>query len=118
MIRRLERSSDRVIGYSVADAVSDEEYQQLTSELRDEIARHGRIRVLFRISDVPVTSFFTSLEDRFQFLKEHRDDIERVAVVTDDTATELLAKVTEPLRGAETETFSMDEEPKAWAWLE
>lgn len=118
MIRRLEQSHDHVIGYSVSDDVSEDQYTQMASELRDEIARHGRIRLLFRLTDVSLRSFFTALDDRFRFVQEHSDDIERLAVVTDDTATELLAKVTEPVRGIETETFPRDDEPKAWAWLE
>ncbi len=93
MIRRLEQSHDNVIGYSLSGDVSEDEYTQAASELRDEIARHGKVRLLFRLSDLSLSSFFSALDDRFRFVKEHKDDIERVAVVTDDTATEVLAKV-------------------------
>jgi hypothetical protein len=118
MIRRLEQSHDHVIGYSVSGDVSDEEYTQAASELRDDIARFGKIRVLFRLSDISLSSFFTALDDRFRFIKEHRDDIERIAVVTDDTASELLSKAAKSLPAIEVETFSREDESKAWTWLE
>jgi hypothetical protein len=107
-----------VIGYSLSGDVSEDEYTQTASELRDEIAQHGKVRLLFRLSDLSLSSFFSALDDRFRFVKEHKDDIERVAVVTDDTATEMLAKVSGVLPDVQSETFPSGDEPKAWAWLE
>lgn len=118
MMRRLEQSHDNVIGYSLAGEVSDDEYTQAASELRDEIARHGKVRLLFRLSDLSLSTFFRSLDERFRFVKEHRDDIERVAVVTDDTAAGVLGKVTEAMGAVDIETYPREDEPKAWAWLE
>lgn len=118
MIRRLERSHDDVIGYSVAGDVSGDEYEQAASELRDDIAQHGTVRLLFRLSDLSLSAFFNALDERFRFVKEHRDEIERVAIVTDDTAVGVLSKATEAIRPLDIETFSREDEPKAWAWLE
>jgi hypothetical protein len=118
MLRRLERSDDRIVGYSLGGDVSENEYTQLMSELRDAIALHGRVRILFRLSDVSVSSFFTALDDRFSFVRDHQDEIERVAVVTDDRATGWIARATEPIRQMETRTFALDEEEQAWTWLE
>jgi hypothetical protein len=52
VIRRLEQSEGRVIGYSISGDFDEDEYSQTISELRDDIAREGTIRVLFRLSDV------------------------------------------------------------------
>jgi hypothetical protein len=92
--------------------------QQTISRMRDGIAQHGTIRVLFRLTDMSLSSFFTALDERFQLVREHTDDIDRVAVVSDDKATELLSKVGAGLGGIQTEHFGTDEEAKAWAWLE
>jgi hypothetical protein len=118
MLRRLEKSHDHVIGYTLADDVSEQEYEQLASELRDEIARHGGIRLLYRLTDLSPSSFFTALDERVRFAREHADDIDRVAVVTDDTATELLSRLGDVFSGIEVQTFSTEDEPKAWAWIE
>ncbi|TVR37060.1 MAG: STAS/SEC14 domain-containing protein [Nitriliruptor sp.] len=118
MIRRLEQSHDHVIGYSLSGEVTEDEYAQAASELRDDIARHGRIRLLFRLKDLSLSAFFTALDERFRFVDEHRDDIERIAVVSDDTATGVLAKVAGGWSDIEIETFSHDDETTAWAWLE
>lgn len=118
MIRRLERSHDQVIGYSLAGDVTEEEYTQTASELRDDIAVHSKIRLLFRLKDLSLAAFFTALDERFRFVDEHRDDIERVAIVSDDKASGLLAKAAGGLSGIDVKTFSHDDESEAWAWLE
>jgi hypothetical protein len=118
MIRRLEQSHDHVIGYSLSGDVTEDEYTQAASQLRDDIARHGRVRLLFRLSDLSLSSFFSALDDRFRFVDEHQDDIERVAVVTDDTASGVVAKAAKGLSGIDIETFPREDEAKAWAWLE
>lgn len=117
MMRRLEKSHDRIIGYSLSGEVSADEYTQLASELRDDIAEHGSIRVLFRLKDLKLSSFFAALDERLSFVRENRDDVERVAVVTDDTATELLSKAAQA-GPVDVQTYSSDDESKAWAWLE
>ncbi|HVM13516.1 MAG TPA: STAS/SEC14 domain-containing protein [Egibacteraceae bacterium] len=118
MMRPLENSHDNVIGYSLAGEVAENEYRQLVSELRDAIARHGRIRLLFRVSDIAISSFFSALDERFEFVKEHGDDIERVAVVSDDKATEWLSRLSGAVQSIDTRHFPREEETAAWAWLE
>lgn len=118
MIRQLEKSHDNVVGYSVSGEVTDEEYEQAVSEVRDVIARFGSVRLLYRLSDVSFRSFFTGLDERFNLLQEHADDIERVAIVSDDKATELLSELTGSVAPIETRHFSRDDEQTAWAWLE
>lgn len=117
MMRRLEQSHDNVIGYSLSGEVTEDDVTQAASELRDAIARYGKIRLLFRLSDLSLSSFFTALNERFRFLREHSDDIERLAIVTDDKATGMLGKMSRTTGATETETFSTQEESKAWAWL-
>jgi hypothetical protein len=118
MIRRLEKSHDEVVGYSLAGEVTDDEYTQMASELRDDLARFGTIRLLFRLSDLSLSSFFSALDERIRFVKENQDQIERVAIVTDDTAAGVLSKAAESLGRIDIETFSQEDEAKAWAWLE
>lgn len=117
MIRKLEKSHDNVIGYSVAGDVSDEEYRHTASEMRDQIALHGKVRLLFRVSDISPQSFVRALDERFRFAADHKDDIERMAMVTDDTATEWLTRLGGILAPIDVEHFRVDDEDKAWAWL-
>jgi hypothetical protein len=118
MQRQLEASHDNVIGYSLAGDVSAEEYQQVTSELRDAITRFGTIRILFRLSDLSLGSFFNALDERFRFLRDNAEVIERIAVVSDDTATDLLSSLTDAATPIDTRHFSRADEDQAWAWLE
>ena len=116
MMRRLEKSQDRIVGYSLSGEVTADDYTQLASELRDVIAEHGAIRVLFRLSDLELSSFFTALDERLSFARENHEEVERIAVVTDDTATELLTKAAKAAP-VELRTFSSDDESEAWNWL-
>ena len=118
MLRKLEASHDHIIGYSLAGEVTDAEYEQAASELRDAITRFGNIRLLFRLTDLSLQSFFTALDERFRFVQEHADDIERVAIVSDDVATELLSRLGAGLGAIDVRHFDRDQEQEAWAWLE
>lgn len=117
MMRQLEQSHDQIVGYSLGGEVSAEEYTQLASELRDAIATHGSVRVLFRLSNLELSSFFTALDERLSFVRENRDDVERVAIVTDGTVTELLGKAASAAP-VDVRTFSSEDESEAWSWLE
>ncbi len=117
MMRKLENSHDNLIGYSVAGDVSDDEYRHTASELRDAITLHGKVRLLFRVSDVSPQSFFVALDERFRFASEHGHDIERMAVVSDDKATEWVTRLSGTIAPVEVQHFGRDEEDKAWAWL-
>ncbi|MEX2551364.1 MAG: hypothetical protein WD638_14175 [Nitriliruptoraceae bacterium] len=55
-MRRLEKGHGTVIDYSLSGEVTADEHTQLASELRDEIAEHGTIRVLFWLSDLELSS--------------------------------------------------------------
>ena len=118
MLRQLEQSHDNVIGFSVGGDLTGDEVQQAISRMRDAIAEHGTIRLLFRLTDMSVSTFFSALDERFDFVRTHTDDIDRVAVVSDDKATELLSKLGGSLGGIESNHFSLDKEDKGWAWLE
>lgn len=117
MMQRLEHPNDTIIGYALSGDVSADDYTRLASELRDQIARHGTIRLLIRLSDLALSSFLTGLDERMTFVRRSRDEVERIAVVTDDTVTELLSKAVEA-GPVEIRTFSSDDEAVAWAWLE
>ncbi len=118
MLRRLEKSHANIVGYSLSGEVTDEEFTQAASELKDDIAREGTIRVLFRLRDISAKSFTTAVRERFQFIQEHNDSIERIALVSDDTAAGLLGKVADLLPNTKLKTFGHDDEPTAWAWIE
>lgn len=117
MMLRLENSHGSVVGYSLSGEVSADEYTQVASELRDEIAEHGVVRVLFRLADLKVSSFFTALEDRFRFVRDNHEEVERGAIVTDDTAAPMLSTAASEAP-VEIRTYSSHDESRAWAWLE
>jgi hypothetical protein len=45
MIRRLEESSDNVLGWEVTGKVTEEEVRTLSEEFKAAIAEHGKVRL-------------------------------------------------------------------------
>jgi hypothetical protein len=117
MMPRLENGHDSVVGYSLSGEVSADEYTQVASGPRDEIAEHGVVRGLVRWSDLKVSSLFTALAERSRVVRDHHEEAERVAIVTDDTAMQMLSTAASAAP-VEIRTYSSDDESKAWAWLE
>lgn len=118
MLRRLDASHDNVIGYSLAGDVTSDDYRQAASELKDVIAQHGSVRVLFRLADLSPQSFLSALDDGFAFVKEEHDSIDRIALVSDEGASDLLSRLTGAVSSIDLRHFSRDDEQTAWAWLE
>lgn len=117
MIRTLDKGHDNILGFTVSGDVSDSDYETAVSEMRDAIAKHGKIRVLFKIDDISPKSFFQGLDERFDFLKHNREDVERVAIVKDGIAAEMFATVSDLMPKIEVDRFDTADEAKAWEWL-
>lgn len=118
MIRKLEQSHDQIIGFSVSGELTDDEYATAISQMRDQIAQHGTIRVLFRVHEVSPKSLLSGLKERADFLGSNADDVDRIAVVADGIAGDLLSLAGNLLPDVEVTRFDPDDEEKAWAWLE
>lgn len=116
MINKLERSQDNIVGFEASGTVSEEEHQQMYGEMRSRIDRYGRIRVLGKLHDFPKIDP-AAIDDRIAFAREHLEDIERAALVTDSTTAAGIAQVMDKLTGVDIRMFDMEEEDAAWEWL-
>lgn len=117
MIRKLEQSHDNILGFSAAGDISEEDYTRAASLMRDVLAQHDDIRLLFRLEDISAKSFFTGMDERIDFVKTHGDDIQRIAVVSDGVAEKLFSFASGLFSDIEIDNFDPADEEKAWAWL-
>jgi hypothetical protein len=105
-----------VLGYEVAERISEDEYHEIVTKVNEAIEDHGSVRILVRMPEATGVELGT-FGDRLKFLKEHVGDIERYAVVTDDTRAEWLARIGDKVTPIEFRTFAVEEEPDAWRWV-
>lgn len=117
MYEKLDRSEGRVLGFEIHDEVTEADLDGILEELEGAIADHDEpIRVLLRIESVPGVEF-GALDEDLGFWLEHRDDIDRYAVVTENSLLEGLVAVEDRLTGMEVREFDPHEIDVAWAWL-
>lgn len=117
MYKRLDRSHANILGYEVEGKITEEEYEQLTTEVRAAIGTHGSVRLLVRARGFP-TAEIKAVDEQLSFARDHLSDIERYAVVTDHTGLELVTKASEKLVNVDIRQFDLEDEEAAWAWLE
>jgi hypothetical protein len=118
MYEKLDRSEGNVLGYEIREAVTEEDLNEILSVLESAIEAHDEdLRILLRLDSVPGFEF-GALDDDLRFWLAHRDDIEKYAIVTDNSLIEGLVAVEDRLTDIGIREFDPEESEAAWAWLE
>lgn len=119
MLEIMDRSHGKVLGLRVAGTVSQAEYVPVREAMEEQIAQHGRIRVLVHLESLGAIEPMALWED-LKFGLKHMRDFERMAAVGDQPWLEPFVKVfgsVVPGPGG-ARTFRPGEVEAAWAWLE
>lgn len=117
MYEKLDRSEGNVLGFEVRDEVTEADLNGMLEEMERAIADHEEdLRILLRFDSIPGFEF-GALDENVGFWLEHRDDVDRYAVVTDNSLVEGLVAVEDRLTAMEMREFDPDEIDDAWAWL-
>ncbi len=114
MIKKLEQSSGKVIGFSLSGKLHDEDYHAFVPQVERVIEREGTARLLAHFHDFHGWDLH-ALWDDIKFSTKHCNDVERIAMVGDSTWQEWMSKVCKPFTKAKVEYF--DNLDAAWAWL-
>ena len=93
-----------------------EDYERLTPELERLIAEHGKLNLLFDMSNVDDIEPGAVWRD-VKFDTQHLTDFERVTIVGDAGWEKTLTELGTPFTSAEVEYFKVDEKDAAEAWL-
>ncbi|MBE2999175.1 STAS/SEC14 domain-containing protein [Nocardiopsis sp. HNM0947] len=117
MYRKLGSSHDNVLAYQVEGKISQAEMDGMLGEVREEVDGHGRVRLLLRLRGWPHAELST-LRERFQFLREYGDGVDRIAVVCDERILGFLADAADRVSGTDLRSFRGGDEDAAWAWIE
>lgn len=116
MIKKLETSKENILEYELSDEISKPENDMILREIKQVINAYGKVNLLVRLVNVPKVDL-TTLNDRFDFVKQYMDDIDKCAVITDSRVISLVEKVVDTFTELEFKTFSYEEEHEARSWI-
>src|SRR5690606_36650247 len=117
MYRRLARSRDNVMGYEVSGTVTEDDYLEMVTELREVIDDFGGARVLVRVAELPNPDFPRAFSDRIEPLTDELGAVERYALVSDDPDVEEAVAEIDETFPTELRVFDSTEEEVAWDWV-
>lgn len=117
MYRKLPQSHGNVLGYEVTDRITDDDVQEVATELQEAVDDFGTVNVLVRAPEMPDQKFAGTLGERLRLLTDDIGDVQRYALVTDDTTGEWVRTLAEQVLPVELVHFAPHREAEAWRWL-
>lgn len=116
MFQKLSGGSGNVIGFKIGDHITTEDVHAMSSFMADAIAASGKIRLLIEIEGFRHMDVEALLE-KLKFARDHSQDIERIALVSDRTWIKAWFKVGGLFTHAEGEHFNRSDMEAAWGWV-
>lgn len=116
MVRKLDESTGRVLGYEVDGRIEGDELTTMLREMESVIESEGEVRLLVKLAGFPTTDLDALTED-LSFWLEHGDDIERYAVVGDSTLLDWVTDVGGRLTTVDVQYFAEEDSRDAWEWV-
>jgi len=106
----------KLVNVRVSGKLSREDYDRFLPEFEKLIERHGKIRLLFVMSDFHGWDGAALWEDlKFDF--KHFNDIERIAMVGDKAWQEGMSFFCRPFTSAEVRYYGHHEMDRARQWI-
>lgn len=115
-IKLNEKSDGKMLEVQVGGKLHHEDYKHFVPEFERLVKKHGKIRVLFEMSDFHGWEA-SALWDDVKFDAKHFADIERLAMVGDKKWEHGMSVFCRPFTTAKIRYFDKTEADKAHAWL-
>lgn len=116
MIKKLPQSQDNIIGFAIIGELTEEDYEMMDAEMARVIDAHGSVRLLYTFDQMDGFEL-SAAEDDARIGFKYLDNIERMAVVSDQKLFDWLTSAADFATGTELRHFSTDKKDTAWAWL-
>jgi hypothetical protein len=117
MLQFLPESQGNILGVKVNGRFTNRDYQVfLIPRLQDLIKAHGRVRVLLYL-DKDFQGWELEAIRNHPFGLQHKDDLQKIAVVGGSWRLRLELKLVTPFMAGEVRTFSPEELAAAWTWV-
>jgi len=115
-IELTETKNGEILEVKVSGRLTDEDYQRFVPEFERLAKPHGKIRVLFEMSQFHGWDAKAAWDD-LKFGVKHYHAIERLAVVGETKWQQLLAEFGKLFTAAEVRYFNLSRLDQARAWL-
>lgn len=116
MIEILSTDSDKVVAFKMSGKLHDADYKEFVPALEAAIEAHGKIRMLAQFHDFHGWDLHAAWDDT-KFAVKHFTEIERIALVGEETWEEWMAKVCRPFTLAKIRYFDVADIDQAWEWI-
>ena len=116
MLKRLDEGTGNVLGYEVKEKITEKEVENLSREVKEVVAEHGKARLLVRMNEIPSVGL-GALAERLK-LAPYVSDIERYAIVGDVSLLEWAQSLGDALISGEIKHFEDSQYEEAWRWVQ
>ncbi|HEX2955988.1 MAG TPA: STAS/SEC14 domain-containing protein [Chitinispirillaceae bacterium] len=117
MIQKLNWSHDNIAAYEASGILTKEENLQIFDELRNVIRKCGKVRLFVRLPRIAFPEF-QAISTRLKFAREHLKDIERYALVTNNTFLKTFSTIALFMPWMKFRSFNLNQEKIAQEWIE
>ena len=114
MLSTMERSTDKVLGYTISGEMTKADYQTLVPAMSSLISAQGSVSVLFDLTDFKWEKI-TAWGSGADFGQQLQGKIDKMAIVSDKKWEHHLTKLAEPLDVKASQFFETNDD--AWSWL-
>ena len=111
-----EENGGKMLAVHVSGKLVKADYEQFVPEVERLIRQHGKLRMLFDMTDFHGWEASAAWED-FKFAVEHFADIERLAMVGEKQWQHGMATLCKPFTKAMIRYFDHDDATEARKWL-
>ena len=117
MFHKLERSTDRVLGFKCEGKLHHADYEYLVPLVDKALETQPTVRMLFWFHEFTGWDLHSAWDD-LKFGVNKYGKFDRIAVVGEETWHEWAAKIAKPFTAAEVRYFPADQLDAAWDWAE
>lgn len=118
MYRQLEASHDNVLGFQFSGTITEQEAKEILTQLGELIRRKRSVCLMVKLPEESGPSHLASLNQRLRFFRDHAQNIERYALVTNKKLIKWAARAANVLTPMDVRPYELGQEEAAWRWLE
>lgn len=118
MYRQLEASHDNVLGFQFSGTITEQEAKEILTQLGELIRRKQSVCLMVKLPEESGPSYLASLNQRLRFFRDHAQNIERYALVTNKKLFKWASRAANVLTPMDVRPYELGQEEAAWRWLE
>lgn len=116
MIAYKEIENTNIAEIMIEGKVSEDEFDMIAPKIKSFIDRKGKIRVVEEVKDFEGVEL-SSIWDHMKLHLSNMKDVERVALISDNSAIRNASKLTTLFTSGEVKTYESHQRAEAHAWV-